>query len=162
MLEMAFNGFLALLFLFFMIAGAQIPRLSRPADVVEAGGFPITFAAIGLLLLIAEVISQIRKAKSAPERSAVKTVSMRGITGLLAVVAMTIAYIALVKNIGFVVMTIMYVFLAMNILQSKRQWFNALFALIATVVLVIVFGRFFSITLPRGSGILKTLSFYLY
>lgn len=161
MIEMVFNGFLALLFLAFMIGGTQIPRLSRPTDIVEAGGFPVVFALVGLFLLIWEIIDQSRKKGSASKEAKPELYSF-GILKLAMIVCMTIAYILLIRIVGFTVLTIVYIIISMNLLQSKKQGFNILFAVLSTLVLVIIFGRFFGISLPRGINVFKTLSFYLY
>ncbi len=159
MIEMVFNGFLALLFVAFMIGGTQIPRLSRPTDIVEAGGFPVVFASVGLFLLIWEMIDQSRKGGEIEKKPELYP---SGIMKLAMIVCMTIAYILLIRIVGFTVLTIVYAIISMNLLQSKKQGFNILFAVLSTLVLVIIFGRFFGISLPRGMNVFKTLSFYLY
>ncbi|MBR1407643.1 MAG: tripartite tricarboxylate transporter TctB family protein [Clostridia bacterium] len=162
MLEMVFNGVLAAIFLFFIIGGTQIPRLSRPADIVEAGGFPIVFGAIGLILLIFEIISQAKKLRKGERETEEAPLYPAGAAKLAVILAMTIAYILLVKTAGFAILTVCYTFAALFLLGSKKPLFNAVFAVLATLVLVLIFGRFFGITLPRGVGVIKDLSFYLY
>ncbi|MCR4706402.1 MAG: tripartite tricarboxylate transporter TctB family protein [Clostridiales bacterium] len=162
MLEMVFNGVLALIFLFFIIGGANIPRLSRPADIVEAGGFPIVFGSIALILLIAETISQLKKLKKGERETEEAPLYGPGFVKLLIVLCMTVLYILLVKTVGFTILTVCYTFVALFILGSKKPVFNAIFAVAATLVLVLIFGRFFGISLPRGIGVIKNLSFYLY
>ena len=162
MLEMIVNGALALIFLFFIVGGTQIPRLSRPADIVEAGGFPIVFGAIGLILLIFEIISQARKLRRGERETEEAPLYPAGALKLLAILAMTIVYILLVKTAGFTLLTVCFTFGALFLLGSEKPVFNAVFAIAATVVLLLIFGRFFGVTLPRGVGILKELSFYLY
>ena len=162
MLEMIFNGVLAAVFLFFIIGGTQIPRLSRPADIVEAGGFPIVFASIGLVLLIAEIISQAKKLRRGEPETEEAPLYGPGVAKLLAILGMTVVYILLVKTLGFAVLTVCYTFCALFLLGSKKPVFNAIFAVLATLVLILIFGRFFGITLPRGIGFLKEFSFVLY
>ena len=162
MLEMVFNGVLALVFLFFIIGGMNIPHLSRPADIVEAGGFPIVFGLIALALLVAEMIVQARNLKKGNNEAKEAPLYGPGLVKMLVVLAMTIAYILLVKTVGFTILTMVYTFAALFILGSKKPLFNVIFAVIATLVLVLIFGRFFGITLPRGVGFIKQISFYLY
>ena len=162
MLEMIFNGVLALIFLFFIIGGTQIPRLSRPADIVEAGGFPIVFGTIGLVLLIFEVVSQAKKLRRGERETEEAPLYPAGAAKLLAILAMTILYVILVKTVGFAILTACYTFAALWLLGSRKPVFNAVFSVLATLVLVLIFGRFFGITLPRGAGVFKELSFWLY
>ena len=162
MLELIFNGVLALIFLFFIIGGANIPHLSRPTDIVEAGGFPIVFGSIALILLIAETISQVKKLRKGERETEEKPLYGPGFVKMLIILGMTIAYILLVKTVGFTILTVVYIFTALFLLGSKKPVFNVIFAVLATVVLVLIFVKFFGITLPRGVGFLKELSFYLY
>lgn len=162
MLEMLFNAVLGLVFLFFIVFGLQIPRQSRPADIVEAGGFPMIFALVGLVLLAVEVVSQIRKLRRGESETKEEPLYKPGVIRFAIIIAMTVAYILLIRSLGFAVVTLLYTFAALYLLGSKKLSFNAVFAVLSTLVLVLIFGRFFGITLPRGAGFLKTLSFYLY
>ncbi|MGN0977044.1 MAG: tripartite tricarboxylate transporter TctB family protein [Faecousia sp.] len=165
MFELLFEAVMALVLLGFMILGSQIPAISSPNDVIEARGFPMIFSAIGLILLAAEMISQIRKLKK--EKAEGKTpapgkLDMKQSYKIAIIVCMTIAYILFVKYTGFVVFSVVFAFVALNLLESKNQVFNAVFSIGAILLLTLIFGRFFGISLPRGQGILKALSFYLY
>lgn len=163
MSELFFEGILALVFLAFLILGGQIPNMSSPNDFVEAKGFPIVFATIGLLLLALEMSGKFRRIwrnKSAEEK-APKT-RWKQYLKIAAVVAMTIGYILFAKYTGFVLFAVVFAFLALNLLGSKNQVFNLIFSIVAVLLLTLIFGRFFGIILPRGQGILKALSFYLY
>ena len=75
---------------------------------------------------------------------------------------MTVVYIVVVKTAGFVLLSALLTFTALNILESRNQVFNAVFSVIAVLILTLIFGRFFGIALPRSAGVLKAASFYLY
>ena len=163
MFELIFNAVLAVILLAFLILGIQIPMRSNPADFVEAKGFPIIFSIIALLLLLWETIAQIRALKKNPDREKDPAAfEKKNAPKLIAVILMTILYIILVNTAGFVLLTFFYVFAALNILGSRRQLFNLIFSLCAVAALVLIFGRFFGVTLPRGAGFLRQISFYLY
>lgn len=163
MSELIFEGILALVFLAFLILGGQIPNMSSPNDFVEAKGFPMVFAAIGLLLLVLEMVGKIRamRGKKTKEEQTPKTMWKQYLK-IAAVVVMTIGYILFAKYTGFVLFSVVFAFLTLNLLDSKNQVFNLIFSVVAVLLLTLIFGRFFGIILPRGQGILKTLSFYLY
>lgn len=159
--EMIFNVILALVLLVFLVLGAQIPEMSNPADFVEAKGFPMVFAAIALLLLAWECVAQIRK-KQADGVGAGKKTDPKQAAKVAVVVSMTVVYILTVKYAGFIILTVLFAFAVLYLLGSQKWLFNAVFSVAATAVLVLIFGRFFSVSLPRGAGILRTISFYLY
>lgn len=165
MYELIFDAILSVVLLFFFLAGQQIPELSSAGDFVEAKGFPMMFAAIALVLLAADILRLTRElsaAKRNGEGQAAPAVDLPGLAKVALIMVLTVAYIALVKTAGFVLLSILFTFAALNILRSKNQLFNALFSILAVLVLALIFGRFFGIALPRGAGILKALSFYLY
>lgn len=165
MTELIFETVLALVLLAFMILGGQIPVMSSPNDIVEASGFPVVFSAIGLILLVFEMVSQIRKLmKDSAEGKAPapSELNLKMSYKVVVIVAMTIAYILFAKHLGFVVFALIFSFVALNLLDSKNQVFNVVFTIAAVLLLTLIFGRFFGIVLPRGQGFLKALSFYLY
>jgi Na+/melibiose symporter-like transporter len=163
MISMAFNIFLAALLLFFMILGLNIPQMSNPADFVEARGFPVAFAIIGLILLAGIVRDDLkRKKKTVDAEELTDEIEPKHAYKILLVVALTVLYIQFVGTLGFFLMTLITVYFFINVVGSKKQGFNILFAVITVVLLTLFFGRFFGISLPRGRGILRDISFYLY
>lgn len=165
MFELLFDAVLALVLLAFLILGGQIPAMSSPNDVVEARGFPMIFSVIALILLAAEMVSRIRRLraeKAEGKAPAPGKLDMKQSYKVAIIVAMTVAYILFVKYVGFVVFSVVFAFVALNLLGSKKQLFNGIFSVAAVLLLTLIFGRFFGIGLPRGQGILKLLSFYLY
>lgn len=165
MYELIFDVALAVVLLAFMILGAQIPAISSPNDVVEASGFPVVFSAVGLILLAVEItgkVRELRKDKAAGKPAPQSKLDMKQSYKIGIIVAMTIAYILVAKYVGFVVFATLFAFVCLNLLNSKKQLFNVIFSVAAVLLLTLIFGRFFGIVLPRGQGILKALSFYLY
>lgn len=165
MAELIFDGVLAAVLLFFLIFGLQIPALSSAGDLVEASGFPVIFSAIALLLLAADMVRLVRKlildrrGGGQPEEGEFDLSKAYKVAIIL---AMTVLYIAAVKYAGFVLLSVGYTLTSLNLLGSKKQGFNVVFSVVSVLVLTLIFGRFFGIALPRGGGILRTLSFYLY
>lgn len=158
MLEVVFSGVFALILLGFAVLGLQIPNKSNPADFIEASGFPVIFACLALVLLIWDIFIQYRASK----RESVGGFDIKQAPKVISIITMTIAYILLVKTLGFIILSFIFMFIAINLLGSKKQWINVLFSFLTVAALVLFFGKFFGISLPRGIGILKELSFYLY
>jgi len=163
MIELAFNIVLALVLIFFFVVGSQIPQQSNPADFIEAGGFPMIFATLGMILLIWEsfVFFKTHKGKIA-EKAGSGKYDLKNIYKVIVIVAMTISYIFIVDKLGFIIVTALFVFIAINLLGSKKQVFNVAFSVLCVAILVLTFGRFFGISLPRGVGVLRDISFYIY
>lgn len=165
MFELIFNVGVAIVLLFFLIVGLQIPELSNVNDFVEAKGFPVIFSIIAMVLLAVDVISLFRKLsaeKKDGKDQAPGEFDMAKFPKILIILGMTVLYIVSVNTLGFVLLSVLFAFLSLNLLGSKRQVFNVIFSVLTVLVLTLIFGRFFAIALPRGVGILRALSFYLY
>lgn len=162
MLEVVFSGVFALILLGFAILGLQIPNKSNPADFIEASGFPVIFAGLALVLLIWDIFVQYQAIKMAGKRETSNGLDIKQAPKVAVIITMTIVYILLVKTLGFIILSFIFMLIAINLLGSKKQWINVLFSFLTIVMLVLFFGKFFGISLPRGIGILKELSFYLY
>lgn len=163
MFEMVFTVILAIVLILFIVLGYGIPQQSNPADFVEARGFPVIFSLIALLLLAGIVFDNIKKKRqNDASNEKVSEMEPKNAYKILLVVAITILYILFVSKIGFVIFTLMAVYIFLNVLGSKKQLFNVIFSFVTVALLTLIFGRFFGISLPRGVGMLRELSFYLY
>ena len=162
-MELAFNAVLGIIFLIFLVMSGQIPRQSMPADVVEAGGFPMIFSAIALILLVYSTYEtlQERKKKAGIDDNAM-AVTKKGIFRLCVVVGLTIAYILIIETLSFPLVTLLFLFFCVTVIGSKRYLINAVFSVVFALGLTLIFGRLFMIPLPRGIGIIRELSFILY
>lgn len=123
------------------------------------------FSMIAMVLLAADAVRMVREFSAAKANGAEQVESefdTGKIRKVAAVLAMTVVYIVVVKTAGFVLLSALLTFTALNILESRNQVFNAVFSVIAVLILTLIFGRFFGIALPRGAGVLKAASFYLY
>ena len=159
-MELAFNALLGVIFLLFFVMSRQIPHQSTAGDVVEAGGFPMIFAAIALLLLAYSTYETIKERKTLGAKTVAFT--KQGLFRLCIVVVMTIGYILAIDTLGFTIVTLLFVFFCVTVVGSKRYVINAVFSVIFTLALALVFGRLFMVPLPRGIGIIRELSFILY
>lgn len=65
MFELIFDAALAVVLLFFFIAGGRIPELSSASDFVEAKGFPVMFSMIAMVLLAADAVRMVRELSAA-------------------------------------------------------------------------------------------------
>jgi hypothetical protein len=157
-MELIFNAVLGIIFLFFLVMSRQIPHQSTAADVVEASGFPMMFSAISLLLLAYSTYEFLR----GKSETKTVTVTKEGLFRVSVVVAMTIGYILTINALSFTLVTLLFVFFCVTVIGSKRYLLNAVYAVVCTLALTLIFGRVFMISLPRGIGIIRELSFILY
>lgn len=162
MIEIIFSVIFVAIFAAFYLLSINIPIGPNPNDVVTPSGFPKIFALIGMALLIWEIIDKVYKKKKGITDETYKKIDLKQIPKIFIIVLLTVLFIIFVKYTGFILFSLVYIFICLNILNSKKQIFNLIMSIATVVVLVIVFGRFFSVALPRGIGIIKELSFYLY
>lgn len=143
-----------------------------PNDVLGVSGFPrmiIVLALVFLVFQIAGTIKKIRLAKletpdtvqtaQTPEQQKDR---FNGYGRMLLCMVVIAAYIAAMKWIGYTVSTFFFLIALTKAIGYKKHKAMIVFALVFTIVLVGIFGTLFSISLPRGFGILKELSFYIY
>jgi hypothetical protein len=68
----------------------------------------------------------------------------------------------LIGWVGFVGVAPILVFGFMFQLGGRKPLSLVLVPVVSTVAFAVVFGRFMEVALPRGAGIMRFLSFYLY
>ena len=136
------------------------------ADLFGSGGFPILFSVIGLFLLLLSTLQTMKAKKTsadADKKEDDEAVLNR--TGAKKVGCLILAlaiYIFLMTRVGFPIMTFLFIITCVTAVGYRDYKWSVLFALLFTTLLVIVFGRIFFIALPRGVGIFKDLSYFLY
>ena len=133
-----------------------LPRL--PIVPIGPGFYPtiiLSFLAITCaLLVIQDLLAHRREAAAQP--SAVRTEGPHRAYGLVAgAFALTGAYIALLPLLGFRIATVLYVAAFQYLLERPRtvqQWLILLAMALGTALLTyIVFDKYLSVLLPRGS-----------
>lgn len=163
-MEKFFNAVLGLILIGFLVGSQSIPVKEVNSDIVGASGFPAIFSIIGLFLLLGIVLQDYYKNKNRKDENKKDKiiVNKEKLIRLFTVIILLILYTALVEKLGFVIINLIFVFFCIRTLGSKKWKFNLLFSVILTTVLLIIFGKIFVVSLPRGIGILRELSFYLY
>ncbi|BAU47396.1 hypothetical protein SVA_0817 [Sulfurifustis variabilis] len=80
---------------------------------------------------------------------------------LLLGMGITVAYVALLKVIGFILCTLLYLAAFMYIGRYRRHLAIAVNSLIGTLALVLIFMKLVYISLPMGSGRFATFNYAL-
>ena len=149
----------------FLAGSFFIDKTSVAADVLRPQGFPLIFSIIGLILLCLDSIGTILKKKRenvVKPLNGITVFNKEGYKRTGLILLLLLLYIALLNITGFILTTLLFVFISAWVIGYKRWKVLALFAFLMTAILVIFFGRIFFIVLPRGSGIFRELSYFLY
>ena len=161
--EIIFSCLWGIFFLVFVLNSRNIENFGE-ADPVGPGGFPAIIAIFGLALLVVVLVQSVKALK---EKTALAGETTNGLQTLwknsaVLCVAGLVGYVLLLEILGFSVCTIALLS-GLVFLLGMKPWPKALLTgLIGTAVFVLMFGRVLGVTLPRGLGVVKELSFYLY
>ena len=158
-MELLFNLFIGGVLLMFLLCGTTISDNTVAADHLGSGGFPMIFAAIGLILLAYSTLQTLRSPKSAKEPSGITFADYKRVG---VIVLLLLFYILTVKTLGFAIVTLIFIAGSVTALGYKSYGKTAIFSLLFTAMLIVIFGRVFFIALPRGIGVIKEFSYYLY
>lgn len=169
-MELLFDIFLIAVFSAFLIMSQDIAEITISNDHLGSAGFPQMIAVVALVLLTAAFAFKVRSlviSRSGGSTGASPVGAKVGISRtfylrLLAMVLILLAYIVLLKQLGFVLETVLFTYLSLVVLGERKHLRSVLFAVAFTAMLVIVFGRVFFIALPRGIEFLREISYYLY
>jgi putative tricarboxylic transport membrane protein len=72
------------------------------------------------------------------------------------------AYIALLNVLGFALSTALYLFVAAASIGYRKWGLLTLFSIVASAMLVGIFGTVFYVPLPRGIEFFRELSYFIY
>lgn len=159
-MELIFNAFIGIFLTFFLVFSLLLDKKTIAGDVFGAGGFPIVLAVLGLCVLAGIVIKGL-KDKSKVHIALFDIKSQSGKAVILNVAILT-AYLFFMNIIGFLLSTLIFVFGSTRGMGYKKLHIVAIFTIVLSAVLVFVFGRLFVIPLPRGIGLFRELSYYIY
>jgi hypothetical protein len=150
---------LGILLLFGLGTVLRIPARTVGTDILKAGGFPFGVIVLSLIVLGFLIVHHILRCR----KEGKPVLAGPGIhPKVLATAAMVGVYAALMNVIGFMLSTLAFTFVNPLIMGYKNYRLLAVFSIVLTVVIVLVFGKVFYIPLPRGLGFLRELSYYLY
>ena len=91
-----------------------------------------------------------------------KSLTPKGLRVIALNVALFGLYLFFMNVIGFILTTFFYGTVAIRTLGYKSIKRSVIFMLILTALITLIFGRVFYVSLPRGLGILRQLSYLAY
>jgi hypothetical protein len=138
----------------------SLPVKSIAGDVLAARGFPLIVIILSFFLCILLLVRQV-KGKQRTHESLIDLRSPAGRAIVFTAIALAV-YIALLNLIGFVISTLLFSVAAALLSGYRKAGKLAIFAVLVTVGLFLLFGKAFFVPLPRGIGIFRELSYLLY
>ncbi len=156
-MEILFSLILVALLVGAFIVSGSFGGLEISTDKIGPAGFPRMIIIICLFLMVLILRDLIRKPK---EQS--KSLTPRGVSLIALNVGLFGLYLFFLNVIGFILSTFLYGTVAIRTMGYKSLKKNALFMLILTVLITLIFGRIFYVSLPRGLGFMRQLSYLAY
>jgi hypothetical protein len=158
--EILFNLLLMALLIVLYLVSRGFGGRTVSTDHFGPQGFPqlIILLAMGVLgVLTVRAILALRKEKPspAPPLAFLKQPMVRSSLIL-------IGYVFCLDLFGYIVATVCFIFIGARAIGYASNLKLALFTCMVTGILVLVFGSFFSVPLPRGMGLLRELSYMIY
>jgi len=159
---MVFNIALGVILCGFLILSRSISDKTISNDLIGSAGFPIIFSVVGLLLLACILVETYVKDKRKEKKHSKVEWDKKGATQAGAIALLLFVYILVVEYLGFIITTFAFIFMSARIMGYKNYKLLILFAFSFTALLIVVFGNVFFVAFPRGVGLLREYSFYLY
>jgi len=130
----------------------------RSADPIGPAGFPQILLIIIIVLLLISLFKTIGKLKYGEEKGEPLNLNFAYFGLLLGI----IVFIILNDLISFTLSTIVFTFFLFLLLGQKRYVRMFVQSILVAIIFTIIFGKVLSVPLPRGMGILKELTYFLY
>lgn len=169
-MELLFDVFLIVLFSVFLFLSNDISDVTIGKDNLGSAGFPRLIAIVAILLLALVITQKIRVIVKARKMTADgeqqiekgSKISNSLYKRLFSMIILLVFYILFLKQLGFVLETAVFIFLSLTILGERKYLRSIIFSVVFTAMLVIIFGKIFFIALPRGTGFLRELSYFIF
>ena len=157
-MEYIFNIFLALILIVFFVVSLGFGGMTISTDKIGPQGFPQMVILISAVFLIAITVRMIMNM----EKTEKINFNDKGFRIMLLNIAIFAAYIFGMNYISFVISTLIFSMVAIFAMGYRSGGKAFIFTLILTVGITLIFGRLFFVSLPRGIGIFRELSYFLY
>ena len=149
--------FLGMLFLY-------VTSFSLPASTIDPLGsawWPQLILGLGMVLTALSGFLSVRKLIASGKTAEVK-ITRKEIYSVAFSSGVMVTTLLLIRTIGFLAAIPILISGFMFQLGCRKPLSFILASVIGSLAFTLVFGRFMEVSLPRGIGIMRTLSFYLY
>lgn len=159
-MEIVFNLIVGIFIVFYMALSFLFDKRTVSGDVFGSGGFPILLACLGLVVL-GLIMWQSLRNKTKVEIPMLDIKTSSGKTLILSIGVLSL-YLLIMNIIGYVLSTFIFAIGSARVLGYKKILALFVFTISLSVILTLAFGNIFFVPLPRGMGIFKDLSYYIY
>lgn len=158
--EILFNLLLIALLTVLYLVSLGFGGRTVSTDHFGPQGFPqllilLSLGVLGVLTVRAILALRKEKPSPAPTLAFLKQPMLRSSLIL-------IGYVFCLDLFGYIVSTVCFIFIGARAIGYASNLKLALFSCMVTGILVLVFGSFFFVPLPRGMGLLRELSYMIY
>lgn len=160
MAEQIFNIVIGIFLAGMFFVSRTFRRDTVDGDLLRSNGFPAILIIIGIALLIILIIKQFRN--KAPLSGKIIDIGTKAGKAVVINIILLTVYISIINFTGYVLSTFLYAIGAGRTMGYKKYVFLLLFSAAVTVVFVILFGKIFYVPLPRGTGLFRELSYFIY
>lgn len=157
------NGVVFVFFLFMLIHAFRLHEIRRFGEV-GSGFWPLLVLSSAVILSLVLWMKEWRlKRGERVERLEEKEVpSGEGRLKVFLSILCLLFYVMVMPFIGFILSTLLFIFPFIFILGERRKWILVLSPLLVTGLIVLVFGKFIAMPLPKGMGFFAAFSRLFY
>ena len=154
------HGIIFLVMLFLYITSFSFPVLNIGGKL-GAAWWPQLVLGAGMVLTAVSAFQSVRKLRASGEKPKLK-ITKNEVFSIGFSAGIIVITLLLVQTMGFLVTIPVMIFGFMFQLGCRKPLTLILVSIIGAMVFTLVFGRIMEISLPRGMGIMRTISFYIY
>jgi hypothetical protein len=154
------HGIVFAVMLFLYITAFSFPALNIGGNL-GAAWWPQLVLGCGMILTVLSAFFNVKKLRAGNGKNKTK-VSKKEIGSLAFSFAILAVTLLLINIVGFIGSIPILVLGFMFQLGCRKPLSLVLASVIITLVFALLFGRVMAVSLPRGMGIMRVLSFYIY
>ncbi len=159
-MELLFSIFIGLVLIVFFVESTTFDGMTVSTDKIGANGFPQMIIIISFLLLLYITYNYIKnKGKAKKDGFNIKD---KGFRIMLINIVLLAIYIFTMNYIGFILGTFIFIIVAAWSMGYREKVKSLIFSLVLTMSITLVFGKVFYVALPRGLGLLREISYFIY
>ena len=156
-MELIFSLILVVILIGAYFRSLSFGGMEISTDKIGPGGLPQIIILLCLLLMAFIIWGSLKKRE---KRKA--NLTHKGFVIMLVNIAMFGIYIFFMNVIGFVLSTFFYGTVAIRTMGYKSLGKSTVFMFVLTVLVTLVFGRIFYVSLPRGISLFRHFSYFIY
>ena len=156
-MELIFSLILVVILIGAYFRSLSFGGMEISTDKIGPGGLPQIIILLCLLLMAFIIWGSFKKRE---KRKA--NLTHKGFVIMLVNIAMFGIYIFFMNVIGFVLSTFFYGTVAIRTMGYKSLGKSTVFMFVLTVLVTLVFGRIFYVSLPRGISLFRQFSYFIY